>query len=461
MTFTDSFAATANAVLALGAELGSDAAALAALTDEHLLAAHALLASHRQHAETFAAWLAGEIDRRSARERGYAGLAQQRGFGSAEALIQATTATTRAEAHAAVQLGSLMSAAPNTRWEARLADALAAGELAPRAAEAIRRGLSGVDDAAPAAAIDAAAAGLLAAAPSLPVDELQRRARAERDRLDERGIADRERARRDERYLKRWVRSDGMYQGAFLLDPESGLQVFAALDAVIAPRRGGPRFVDATSQARDDALMRDPRTDDQLLADALVEMTRLASDADPGRLFGSRRPAVRVVVTERSLRHESGHGFLEGDDQPISRATIDRHVCDAGIIGVKFDDHGTVIDLGRTQRLFTERQRIALAVRDGGCRFPGCNRPPSWCEAHHIDEWQRHHGRTDLADGVLLCRHHHMLVHNNGWRVQRTGAEYWLKPPRALDPEQRLIRLPSRNPAMLELERDDAFASSR
>ncbi|MFZ2963962.1 MAG: DUF222 domain-containing protein [Rhodoglobus sp.] len=451
MAFTDSFATTAHAVMALG----QDAAALAALPDEQLVTAHSLLSAHRQHAETFAAWLAGEIARRSARDTGYSGLAQQRGFGSAEALIQATTPTTRADAHAAVQLGALMSAVgsatPLPAWESAIAEALTGGLLAPRAAEAIRHGLSGADDAAPATALAAASADLIAAAPSLPLDELRRRARAERDRLDERGIAERERARHEQRYLKRWVRDDGMYQGSFLLDPESGRQVFAALDDVIAPRRGGPRFVDAAARAREDALTHDPRTDEQLLADALVEMTRLAVEADPGHLFGSRRPAVRVVVTEHTLRHDGGHGYLEGDGQPVSRATIDRRICDAGIVGVKFDDHGACVDLGRTQRLFTERQRTGLAVRDGGCIFPDCSRPPSWCEAHHIEGWHRDNGRTDLADGVLLCRHHHMLVHNNGWRILREGARYFLKPPRSRDPEQQLIPMSSRSPVMREL----------
>jgi len=451
MAFTDSFATTAHAVMALGL----DADALAALPDEQLVTAHSLLSAHRQHAETFAAWLVGEIARRSTRDTGYSGLAQQRGYGSTEALIQATTPATRAEAHAAVQLGSLMSAAgsatPLPAWQSTIAEALTAGRLAPRAAEAIRRGLSGADDAAPATALATASAELVAAAPSIPVDELQRRARAERDRLDERGIADRERDRHAQRYLKRWVRDDGMYQGAFLLDPESGRQVFAALDDVIAPRRGGPRFVDASARARECELINDPRSDEQLLADALVEMTRLAVEADPGRLFGSRRPAVRVVVTEHTLRHDGGHGYLEGDEQPISRATIDRHICDAGIIGVKFDEHGACVDLGRTQRLFTERQRMGLAVRDGGCIFPDCSRPPSWCEAHHIEGWHRDNGRTDLADGVLLCRHHHMLVHNNGWRILREGARYLLKPPRSRDPEQQLIPMSSRSPVMREL----------
>ncbi len=101
---------------------------------------------------------------------------------------------------------------------------------------------------------------------------------------------------------------------------------------------------------------------------------------------------------------------------------------------------------GISQRLFTARQRIGLAARDGGCRFPGCDRPPSWTEAHHIDEWHRDHGRTDLADGVLLYRHHHLLIHDNGWRVTRHGATYFVVPPRTVDPTRTPIPAPTKNP---------------
>jgi len=59
--------------------------------------------------------------------------------------------------------------------------------------------------------------------------------------------------------------------------------------------------------------------------------------------------------------------------------------------------------------------------------------------------WYRHHGRTDLADGMLLCRHHHLLVHNNDWRVTRDGADYFVVPPRSVDPEQTPIAAPSRS----------------
>ena len=294
MSLTASFASTATAVVAL--EL-ADAAALAALTDDTLLAAHALLTDHRRHAETIAAHLAGEIARRSSRDDGYAGLAQRHGFGSASGLLRNLSPVTATEATQLIAAGSLMAEPPSTLWEGALADALTSGLVSVAGADAIRRGLAPVADTAPADELLAECRRLLARVTQISIDELRREARSARDRIDEAGIARREKQRRDLRYLRRWIREDGMYQGAFLLDPEAGLHLFTALDAIIAPRRG-VRFVDAAAQAEADAVLADPRTDDQLLADGLIDMVRLAVDADPGSLFGTRRPAVRVIVTE-------------------------------------------------------------------------------------------------------------------------------------------------------------------
>ena len=124
-----------------------------------------------------------------------------------------------------------------------------------------------------------------------------------------------------------------------------------------------------------------------------------------------------------------------------------------GTVAVVFDEHGQPLDVGREQRLFTQRQRIALAERDGGCGWTACERPPSWCEAHHIQHWARDGGRTDVADGILLCRHHHVLLHDHHWEIERRGpggSEYWLIPPPG-HPEPAPRRLASKSAALNEL----------
>jgi hypothetical protein len=159
-----------------------------------------------------------------------------------------------------------------------------------------------------------------------------------------------------------------------------------------------------------------------------------------------------VLVTAVALRSGDGVGHLEGIATPVSLATVERLACANGTIEVTFDANGNGLDLGREQRLFTARQRVVLAARDGGCLFPGCDRPPSWCEAHHIDHWQRDRGKTDLDRGVLLCRHHHMLVHNNGWEIEHDrgtgvggGTSYRLIPPSTIDPARMPRRMPTKS----------------
>ncbi|MGK2853373.1 MAG: DUF222 domain-containing protein, partial [Microbacteriaceae bacterium] len=235
------------------------------------------------------------------------------------------------------------------------------------------------------------------------------------------------------------------------LDPVDGREVAAIIDAMVSPRRGGPRFTDSGDRARAKALVDDSRSTDQIVADGFVSLMRIAVESDPRTVLGKGRPAVRVIVTETNLAQRSGHGRIEGTTDTVTLDEIDRFRCDAGVIGIKFDDNGQCLDMGREKRLFTSLQRIALSIRDGGCRWPGCDRPPSWTEAHHIDHWVRDHGKTDVADGLLLCRYHHMLLHNNRWQVRREGSAYWLIPPAAVDSRRVPVAMPSHAPEILAL----------
>jgi hypothetical protein len=95
------------------------------------------------------------------------------------------------------------------------------------------------------------------------------------------------------------------------------------------------------------------------------------------------------------------------------------------------------LDVGRTSRVITPAQRHALAVRDGGCVFPGCSRPLVWCEGHHLVHWLDG-GRTDLANLVLLCRAHHRAVHEGGWRLARgPDGQVTATPPHRRHPSAR------------------------
>jgi hypothetical protein len=436
------------------AALGGCAAGIDALDDVDLLEGQRLLSALRRLTEAYGMWFAAAIAGRSSPDLGYSGLARKQGFVSPEALIQSVSGITKSDAVKFVQLGTVMheiAATPESliSWQAPITEAVSAGALSVDAADAIRRGLGGLDDAVAMDDLRAAAQALVGEAVSVAVDELARRAREVRDELDAAGVARREKQRRHLRYFTVKQGTDGMVTGSYRLSDEDGALMIAIRDRAMSPALGGPRF-EAPEKS---AVPRDSRTPGQIVADTFTGLLRIGVDADHGKVFGSRHPAVRVMVSQGARHTRVGHGRIEGLSDPVSLETVDRFECDAGTIGLMFDEKGQVIDLGRSQRLFSERQRLALAVRDGGCLFAGCVRPPSWCEAHHIDEWQRDHGKTDLADGVLLCRLHHLLVHNNHWKIYCIGGEYWLRPPRDVDSSQIPIPLPSKNPAMHELAR--------
>ena len=414
------------------------------LSDSSLLDAQRSLATERRRVDAQSALVAAEIAFRSRRELGHEGLAQRLGARTPEKLVQRMTGRSAREAQTMVRVGALPPGS-------LLSEAVTSGALGLDAADAIH---SGVGDTVPEEAVQ----GLISEAADLSVEKLGARAREVRAELDEDGVADRERHLREQRFLRLSAVGDGMTRMYGLLDPESAAVIVAAYDGATSPRLGGPRFVDPAASARAEDLVRDERTTEQLALDAFVELVRLGSEAD-SEVLPAHRPAVRVLVTERDLARRVGAGQIEGQSAPISVQTVERQICEAGVVPVQFDTLGQAVNVGREQRRFTPRQRVGLAARDGGCLFPECDRPPSWCEAHHITPWIEG-GRTDLADGVLLCRHHHLMLHNNGWRVERTaahqteraGVNYVLIPPRSVDPSRAPIPAPSESPLARRLQ---------
>jgi hypothetical protein len=422
-----------------------DLSGLARVSHQELMDGMRVWASHVRSAESVVAAFAGEIDRRSSREAGYDGLAASTGARGPEGLVTQLTGKSARDARDLVTVGRLLDAPPV--WLGDVAAGVASGEVSVGAAAAIVTGLGeptadlGADD-----LLDAAQT-LVAEAASLPPEKVAKRARELRDELDAAGVADREQLLREKRFLRLTPRPDGMTSIFGLLDPESAALVTDAIDCVTAPRRNGPRFLDDAERARAEAIVKDPRTTEQLALDALVEMIRIASVADPGRVFGIKKPAVRVHVDATDLQQREGAGHLEGQTAAVSIATVERLACTDGYVPVIFHPGGP-IDVGMTQRLFTTRQRIALAAIWGGCAHPDCDRPPSWCEAHHALEWDNG-GPTDIRNGVLLCRFHHMLTHNMGWSIRppdRPDGTWLMYPPPGRPGVREPIELVPKNP---------------
>lgn len=449
-----------------------DATEVRGLADDDLLAITQLGAKAHRLLDARTALFAGELARRSRPELAHDGLAQRTGHRTVEELVRVTTGESRRDVVAAVNAGRLL-VAPETcegspaglddlpEVAPYLAPAVAAlrrGTLSVAALEVIRAAFDGVDVVAVGAALQPAVARIVAAAENLDVDKLLRLARHAREELDAAALVDRERAQRDARSFRLTTLPDGMTRATWMLDPESAAQVRELVERATTPKRRGVHFVETISE-RDHAdgekaarIAEDERTPDQYASDALLHLLVAGADADSSMILGTGAPQVRVLVTAADLVRGEGSGSLEStqgspEGTVVALPTVQRLLCGGVQTPILIGSTGQPLDVGRTQRLFTPRQRVALAARDGGCRWPGCERPPSWCEAHHINEWERDRGRTDVDVGILLCRHHHLLLHDHGWQITRVGRspDYELVPPSHVDPLQRPRPMPRRS----------------
>jgi hypothetical protein len=262
-------------------------------------------------------------------------------------------------------------------------------------------------------------------------------------------------ADRERRHAGRWLRLAPTFEGMValdgLLEAEAGQTLLAALEPLARPTNA------------DDA-----RTGGQRTADALTELAR--RQLEGGRLpqSGGVRPQLTVTVELDSLL---GHpGTLGGDLGglgPLDPEGCRRLACDGAVTRVLVTHHPAAhrshrdtslpaqahegltarlrtvaarlplalggaptqpLEVGRTTRVVQPAQRAALAVRDGGCVVPDCDRPLAWCEAHHLRHWADG-GPTDLANLALLCRAHHRTVHEGGWRLTRAPDGHWTATP--------------------------------
>jgi len=165
--------------------------------------------------------------------------------------------------------------------------------------------------------------------------------------------------------------------------------------------------------------VRDPRDHGARMLDALVELCRRAQSVDLLPDCHGAVPRVTITMDLDDLREESGFGVTEtGED--LSASTVRRMCCDADIIPVVLGGHSEVLDVGRLRRLVTPSIWRALVARDRHCRFPNCTRPPMMTHAHHIQHWVDG-GPTSLSNLVLLCGHHHRLIHAGPWEIRRTA----------------------------------------
>ncbi len=238
---------------------------------------------------------------------------------------------------------------------------------------------------------------------------------------------DRERARIESRTLSVFPGDDGMVVVKGRLTPEVGALLMRAIEAASDAlyRKSNHTRVSAETFQRDAGRRR---------ADALGLMAERALAAGFGAedsngssarvpLSGSRAERYQVLlhVDADTLSADGGEGRSELEDGTrVSAETSRRLACDAAMVTIDHGPDGAVRGVGRKTRTISPALRRALEARDRGCRFPSCGL--RFTDAHHIRHWADG-GETSLPNLLLLCAHHHRLVHEADWKIEWWGRD--------------------------------------
>ncbi len=250
---------------------------------------------------------------------------------------------------------------------------------------------------------------LLRAAETMDPSQFNNHAKQLEHRVDAAGaLAETNRAHA-RRYFCVSEPQDGLVRLDGLLDAEGGATLRTALNRLLPPSKD------------------DDRTSGQRWADALIELChRPGAKSSDG---AGPRPQLVIRASIDTLAGTTGSpaGELEWG-APIPAETVRRLACDAAL--TRITSRGELdAETSRATRTIPPATRRALATRDRGCVAPGCGRPPDWTDAHHIKHWV-HGGETTAANLVLLCRRHHRMVHEGGFRLQAVEGGRWaLTPP--------------------------------
>jgi hypothetical protein len=255
-----------------------------------------------------------------------------------------------------------------------------------------------------------AEATLVEAGRTLPVRDLRRAVDHWKQLADAAREDDVARRRFERRGLFVSATMDGMVRLDGDLDPETGQTVLTAVRSM----------VDATSRGADD----DDRRPAQRRADALGEICRRYLDSADRAVVAGERPHVTLTVDLAAMRRGAVGSAEFTDTGLVTTEAVRRLGCDASLVRVVTNGDSELLDVGRQTPVVPAAIRRALVVRDRGCRFPGCDRPDGWCDAHHVVHWADG-GETSLSNLVLLCRRHHRLTHERfGLRMVNGGPVF-------------------------------------
>jgi Domain of unknown function (DUF222) len=231
------------------------------------------------------------------------------------------------------------------------------------------------------------------------------------------------------RELRFRERRDGRLGFEGFLESEHSAAFRSLIEQLAAPRPATEGILDA-------------RTTPQRNADALLEVCGLARAAQACPTTGGEPPHLTVTLAWEALRTGLGTATLDYGTY-LSASAARRWACDAKIIPVVLGGESQPLDVGRAMRTVPLSLRRALVARDRGCAFPGCDRPPGLCHAHHCRHWIDG-GDTSVDNCVLLCETHHRHVHHTGWEILIRPGYVDFIPPATIDPDRRPLHNPLR-----------------
>ncbi len=245
-----------------------------------------------------------------------------------------------------------------------------------------------------------------------PVDVFARAARRhEQQRAQDDGVSKLEAQKRSRRAWIRTDRDDGMTMLYARFDPITG----AAVKNALSTR--------AELLWREEDSNRRPSTE-QRLADALAQLVSEPRDLNGG---GKSWGATLFIMAHYDVIAQQLRDASLADGTPIPVEVLKDLACQARIVPAFFDARRRPLWVGRSRRLATYSQRMALIARDRGC--VGCSADPDWCQAHHVIPWQAD-GPTDIENLCLLCSRCHHQVHDDGWLIRQTPTgQHVMLPP--------------------------------
>jgi hypothetical protein len=256
-----------------------------------------------------------------------------------------------------------------------------------------------------------------------PPGRLRRFSRRLRERGDPRAGIEAFRRARAHRFLDVVRATSGAVALRGQLDASDGELLLAALAAQQAVGDGPGGLASPHPGSPSGREGGHAGTAEQARADALVALCRtvLRADlSDAGRGVGDR-PRIVVTVPLATLQAAAGVATEEpllGSGEPVTAETARRLACDARVVPAVLGGASEVLDIGAETETVTQGLRRAVELRDRGCRFPGCDRAAADCESHYASHWSRT-GQSIVDNVLLLCPHHHVLVHEGGWQVTR------------------------------------------